>query len=155
MFLQDFVLHLKVENCLQSDKSCEVPKFNFSSLMLWIWVGVCTPDNVPHMLQILWKNSSSTHWQIWIYCTLWDLHYETGLNVHVKSASNLKTNAEKCKNTDQLSQHTTRKQMQYSLKWVCLMCFPVFKLIYAIFSPNWWLLILWLDLSKKIPLWCN
>lgn len=48
-FYKTLDLHLKVENCLQSDKSCEVPKLNFSSLMLWIWVGVCTPDNGPHM----------------------------------------------------------------------------------------------------------
>lgn len=47
-FYKTLNLSLKVENCLHSDKSCEVPKLNFSSLMLQIWECVCTP-NGPHM----------------------------------------------------------------------------------------------------------
>lgn len=90
-------LHLKVEKCLQSDESCEVPKLNFSGPVLQIWVGVCTPGNEPHMLPILWQNSSLTHWQI-SYCilalyTLCDLQFSIKLLL-------------KSKNTDHLFQRT-------------------------------------------------
>lgn len=93
---------------MQSDKSCEVPKLNFSSLMLWIWVGVCTPDNGPHMftdpVEEL-KLDPLTDLDL-LHTLRQIMHYETGLIVHVQTASNLKEIAGKNKNTDQLSQHT-------------------------------------------------
>uniref|UniRef100_A0A8C1PUV2 purine-nucleoside phosphorylase n=1 Tax=Cyprinus carpio TaxID=7962 RepID=A0A8C1PUV2_CYPCA len=64
------------------------------SKMHGIWVGVCTPGNEPHMLPILWQNSSLTHWQI-SYCilalyTLCDLQFSIKLLLKSKNTDHLK-----------------------------------------------------------------